>query len=75
MTPVGGLPDIVKDGVNGLVFPIGDLDALAEKLDIILTDGKLRESIVSESDKLVFGEFCVKNVTEHLGRIYKNILE
>lgn len=75
MTPVGGIPDIVKDGVNGLVFPVGDVDALAEKLDIMLADCKLRENIVKESDKLVFGEFSVRNVTEHLGKIYKNLLE
>lgn len=75
MTPVGGIPDIVKDGVNGLIFPISDVDSLAEKLDLLLSDPQLRDNIVRESDKLVFGEFSVKNVTEHLGRIYKNILE
>lgn len=26
VTPVGGLPDIVIDGENALVFPVGDVD-------------------------------------------------
>lgn len=28
----GGMPEVVKDGVNGRVFPMGDLDALASAL-------------------------------------------
>lgn len=28
VTPVGGLPDIVIDGENALVFPVGDVDML-----------------------------------------------
>lgn len=32
VTPVGGIPDIVVDGENGLVFSIGDVDGLALSL-------------------------------------------
>ena len=75
MTPVGGIPDIVKDAVNGLIFPVGDIDALARKLDQILSDATLRENIVKESDKWVYGDFSVKSVTEKLGEIYATMLQ
>lgn len=32
VTPVGGLPDIVIDGENALVFPVGDVDMLSSQL-------------------------------------------
>ena len=37
VTPVGGIPDIVVDGENGLVFSIGDVDGLANKLRMIIS--------------------------------------
>lgn len=40
-TRVGGLPDIVHDGVNGLLIPPGDADALAAALER-LADPSLR---------------------------------
>jgi len=32
VTPVGGVPEVVKDGVNGLIVPAGDPAALAEAI-------------------------------------------
>ena len=37
----GGIPDIVEDGVNGLLLPAGDIQALAAALERVLTDGDL----------------------------------
>ncbi len=40
-------PEIMylKDGVNGFVVPCGDINALAEKLDLLLTDDNLRKEM------------------------------
>jgi glycosyltransferase involved in cell wall biosynthesis len=40
-TRVGGIPDLVQDGVNGLLVEAGDTDALADALVRLLTDGEL----------------------------------
>lgn len=39
---VGGIPEIVQDGENGLLVPAGDPDALARALHRLLTDPDLR---------------------------------
>ena len=74
MTPVGGIQDIVKDGINGILFPIGDYDTLAKKLEMLMTNEDLQASIVSKTDQLVYGEFCVDRVNEHLEHIYSSLL-
>jgi glycosyltransferase involved in cell wall biosynthesis len=38
----GGLPDVIEEGRNGLMFTPGDLGELTEKLNDLLTDAELR---------------------------------
>jgi glycosyltransferase involved in cell wall biosynthesis len=42
---VGGIPDLVVDGVNGLLVPPGDTVALADALVRVLTDRPLAERL------------------------------
>lgn len=73
VTPVGGLPDFVQDGVNGLVYPVGDVVALSVQLEKYMTDVALRMSVVKETDKLVNGPFNMVFVNKKLGDIYSKI--
>lgn len=38
----GGLPEVVRDGVDGFLYPSGDVRALADRLHRVLDDGDLR---------------------------------
>jgi len=42
---VGGIPDLVQDGVNGLLVEPGDPDVLADALVTVLTDRDLAERL------------------------------
>jgi glycosyltransferase involved in cell wall biosynthesis len=44
-TPVGSTPDILHDGVEGLMVPVGDADALAKALERLLGDADLRRRL------------------------------
>ncbi len=74
MTPVGGIPDIVEDGKEGLIFPIGDTQKLAQTLEKLILDEALRKSIVSETDKLVYGMLSVDAINKELDTIYMDLL-
>ncbi len=59
MTPVGGVPDVVRDGETGRLVPVDDAPALAAALDGILSDpGRAREmglagrALVDETSRL-----------------------
>jgi 2-deoxystreptamine N-acetyl-D-glucosaminyltransferase/2-deoxystreptamine glucosyltransferase len=41
----GGLPDAVTDGVDGLLFPVGDVAALAAAIRRVLAEPALRERL------------------------------
>jgi hypothetical protein len=44
-TPVGSTPDILHDGVEGLMVPVGDADALAKALQRLIGDQALRQQL------------------------------
>lgn len=73
MTPVGGIPDIVRDGIEGLVFPVGDVNALANALERMITSDALRKRIVESADEYVNGAFSVEVVNRKLGDIYQSL--
>ena len=75
MTPVGGIPDIVEDGKSGLIFPIGDENELARKLEMLIKDENLRKSIVCQTDEWVRGMLSVKEINEQLSEIYAKLLQ
>jgi glycosyltransferase involved in cell wall biosynthesis len=44
-TPVGSTPDILHDGVEGLMVPVGDAEALAKALARLIGDEALRQKL------------------------------
>lgn len=75
VTPVGGLPDIVIDGENALVFPVGDVDILARQLERMISDNGLRNRIAQASLELAHTTFNVKNLNHALEGIYSKLLK
>ncbi len=62
-TEVGGVAEVVVDGSNGLLVPVGDVTALAAAIERYFTDEGLREtlrgnaaaSVAEYSSEIVFG--------------------
>jgi len=74
-TPVGGLPEIIVEGINGLLFPFNDVSKLAIQLKNILGNESLRESISIKSLELSKNIFSINKINAQLGNIYKEVLE
>ena len=72
-TPVGGLPDMATDGKNVLMFEPGDINALADKMEVIITDESLRKRLSDEALKLAQTTFNPENINRQLGEIYKEV--
>ena len=44
-TSVGGVPQVITDGVNGLLVPPGDPDALANSISRLVADPALADRL------------------------------
>lgn len=72
-TPVGGVPDVAVDGENMLLFNPGDIDTLAEKLDLIINDEALRDKLSASSVKMASEKFNLNTITKQLANIYESL--
>jgi glycosyltransferase involved in cell wall biosynthesis len=61
---VGGIPHIVRDGVNGFVFPSEDVDALEDRLRRLLSDQELRDTMGKRGRKMAEQEFSESRYVE-----------
>lgn len=48
-TEVGGVAEVVDDGVNGLLVPVGDIGALTAAMNRLAEDGTLRSRLRAEA--------------------------
>lgn len=72
-TPVGGLPEIVQEGKNALLFDCGDIDKLAQQLDRIISDSNLRHSIAEQSIFLAHNVFDQFVIGKQIADLYQDL--
>jgi len=73
-TPVGGIPDIIKDYQNGLFIEPGDSKALAENIIFLLKNDDVRERIGENNRKKALDEFDTPVVLRELKKIYEMVM-
>jgi len=54
---VGGIPDLMKDSVNGFLFEVGNVEELAEKLRILLSNKEIAVAMGQRGRELVQSQF------------------
>ncbi len=69
---VGGMPEVVRNGINGFLVPAEDSNALAQSVIALLSDPALRSSMGAAGRRIVEEEFCVdRMVAGSLAVYYK----
>jgi glycosyltransferase involved in cell wall biosynthesis len=69
----GALPEIVTDGVEGLLTPPKDIDALANALIALLNDPVRRERMGKAGRKRVLEQFRPRRQADEVAEIYRRI--
>jgi len=69
-TPVGGVPDIVEDGINGFFVQPGDISAMKDRLLLLLSRRDIREKFGRANKSKAKGMFDIKIIVNQLYDIY-----
>jgi glycosyltransferase involved in cell wall biosynthesis len=67
---VGGIPEMIDDGVTGLLVPPHDADALASAIVRVLRDHPFADTIARAGHDLVHDRFCVELMVSAIQTIY-----
>ena len=72
---VGGVPDVVRDGVDGFVVEPGDTAALAARLAELAADPALRERMGAAGRERVLERYSVGRLLDDVDRLYRDTIE
>ncbi|HEY2590517.1 MAG TPA: glycosyltransferase, partial [Steroidobacteraceae bacterium] len=72
-TPVGGIPQIIEPGRNGLLIRPGDIAELAAALQRLLADAGLRARLGSAARATIEAGFSLGASLERLAEIYQRL--
>jgi glycosyltransferase involved in cell wall biosynthesis len=70
----GGIPDIITDGVNGLLFRKGDWEDLASKLSMLIADKNLRDKLATNARKHAEKYYSWFSIASSLSMVYKRLI-
>jgi N-acetyl-alpha-D-glucosaminyl L-malate synthase BshA len=70
----GGLPEVVEDGVNGHLFPVGDIEGMAEAGVRVLTDRSYAKRLSLAGRAHALERFSVDVVVPKYEALYESVL-
>lgn len=70
----GGVPEVITDGVDGLLAPVGDEKALYEALRTLITDNTLRDRLSQNARKSFETRFRYDQMAEQLEEVYRQAI-
>jgi L-malate glycosyltransferase len=70
---VGGLPEIIEDGVTGFACPPDAVDLMAERGIALLTDPALRASITQTAVEMVRTRYCTERIVPLYEAEYRRV--
>ena len=73
-TAVGGTPELIRDGENGLLIPNEDDHALAVALQRLIDDAALRDRLAAQARADALAGFSLDAMVDHSLSIYRRCL-
>lgn len=72
-TPVGGIPDAIESGRNGLLVPPGNPQQLAESIEHCLDHRDDLHSYITSARELYEAEYCAQVNIERIDKVYSKL--
>jgi len=71
---VGGVPDVVSDGVDGFLVEPGDVEGAADRLAELASDPELRARLGESGSREMFERYSVSRLVDDVDRLYRTLL-
>jgi glycosyltransferase involved in cell wall biosynthesis len=71
---VGGIPDLIDQGINGLLVRPGDARELADALERVLSDNGLAKKLGKEGRKKIKDQFSADVMVRSIEKLYRELL-
>jgi L-malate glycosyltransferase len=71
---VGGIPEVVADGVSGFLAPVGDVDRMADATRRLLTDDVLHDRLAKAARRRAEEHFRLQPAVDRYEALYRNTL-
>jgi glycosyltransferase involved in cell wall biosynthesis len=73
-TAVGGVPDVVEDGLTGTLVPSGSAEALAHAIVRLITDRELRETLGRAGRSRAFQRYTRQRLMTQVAALYEELV-
>ncbi|WP_303967196.1 N-acetyl-alpha-D-glucosaminyl L-malate synthase BshA [Sporosarcina ureae] len=70
---IGGIPEVVQDGVNGFLVQLGDVQAVADRVTQLLSDSALYQQMKKHAIQTVQEEFSSDSIVEQYEELYYEV--
>lgn len=71
---LGGIPEVVKEEVNGILVPPKDVEKLACAIKRLVSDKRLRDEMGRQGQKVYKEKFTVRKMIQSLDGLYDELL-
>jgi L-malate glycosyltransferase len=71
---VGGLPEVVRHGVDGFLEPVGDVEAMTEDVLTLLRDRNLRRAFGESAQTRALTTFAQDPIIDQYEAVYERVL-
>jgi L-malate glycosyltransferase len=72
---VGGLPEVIQDGVEGYLVPPRDIATMAARTLDILADSELQRRMGEAGRRRALSQFCSSKIIPQYENLYRRTLE
>jgi len=70
---VGGVPEVVRDGIDGILVPAGDDVALREALDLLAGDAAMRRRLGDSARRRAREHYSTQRCVERIVEVYRAV--